>query len=195
MENIISRIKTKSVDLLSFFKALIIHPRNIGALCTSSSYLAQAMAEYVHLNPGEIVVELGPGTGVITEALLKQGTPPQQIVAIEFLPNFAIKLQQRFPDIHVIQGNAVELETLIAPYHQVKYIVSSLPLRSLPLELSQNILQQIEKVLPKHGYYIQFTYSYKHDTFGMLSNFKRVSAKRIWRNLPPARVDVRMKEI
>ncbi|MFI4954457.1 MAG: class I SAM-dependent methyltransferase [Gammaproteobacteria bacterium] len=193
MENIISRIKSKSSELFSFFKVLILHPRSIGALCPSSSYLANAMAEHIQLKPGEIVVELGSGAGVITEALLKHGCPPNQIVAVEFMPAFAEKLRTRFPNITTIEGNAIDLVKLLSPYPGVKYVVSSLPLRSLPVELSKGILEQIEKILPSNGYYIQFTYSYKHDTFGLLPNFKRIHAKRIWRNLPPARVDVRVK--
>jgi phosphatidylethanolamine/phosphatidyl-N-methylethanolamine N-methyltransferase len=190
MDKLITQIKSKSEQLFTFLHALLKNPRGIGAFCPSSTYLAHEMVRHVQIKPNEIALELGPGTGVITQALLNQEYPSQQIIAIEYSDVFAKKLQTRFPQIKVIQGDAVELDKLIDPTMQVTYIISSLPLRSLPLETSKAILAQIAKILPPGGRYIQFTYGYNHSTFGQLTTFKHVHNKRVWLNFPPARVDI-----
>lgn len=176
--------------LLTFLQALIKNPRGIGAFCPSSPYLAREMVRNVQIKHNEQVLELGPGTGVITQALLASGCPAQQVIAVEYSPAFAEKLHTRFPNIKIIQGNAAELDRLINPEEQIAYVISSLPLRSLPLAISRTILDQIEKILCPGGYYIQFTYSYGHNIFGEFTTLKHMSSKRVWLNFPPARVDV-----
>jgi phosphatidylethanolamine/phosphatidyl-N-methylethanolamine N-methyltransferase len=177
--------------MYSFFKALMHNPRGIGAIFPSSKFLAQEMASHVLQNNKGVVVELGAGTGVVTQALMRAGIPPENIILIENSRALVKKLRRCFPTLHIIEGTAADLTTLLA-YEQRKIctIISSLPLRSLPKQVTLSILDQINYLLAANGRYIQFTYSFAQDQFFALLDRKRISSKRIWLNLPPARVDV-----
>jgi phospholipid N-methyltransferase len=177
--------------MLSFLKALAHNPRATGAILPSSPFLAKEMAAHVIKNPAGVVVELGAGTGVVTKALLRAGVQPWTLIVIESSSNMVKKLRKRFPNIQIIEGNAADLSRLlIHEKREVHTIISSLPLRSLPKATTQTILQQINAVLAQHGRYIQFTYSFTQDPCFSLKNFQHILSKRIWMNLPPARVDV-----
>ncbi len=177
--------------MYSFLKALAHNPRATGAIFPSSPFLAKEMVSHIVQNHEDIVVELGAGTGAVTKALLQSGIDPNTIVAIESSSDLVKKLRHRFPAVQVIEGNAADLALLLATEkREVHTIISSLPLRSLPKPVTQSILNQIDSVLSKQGRYIQFTYSFTQDSSFALANFKHILSKRIWMNLPPARVDV-----
>src|SRR5580704_12042980 len=97
------RLLQKHKGIYSFGKAMVCHPRRTGAILPSSKRLAKTMVAQVHLPPDKIVIELGPGTGVITEELIVSGISPSQIIAIEYQTEFAEALKQRFPDVKVIE--------------------------------------------------------------------------------------------
>ena len=190
------QISYKYENISIFLKALMINPRGTGAICPSSKRLAKEMVSQVFLDDQEgIIIELGGGTGVVTEQLIQASVPPEKIIVIEYSAPLAKTLRNRFPTVKIIEGNAVDLAILLKNnLHKVNTIISSLPLRSLPETTAQLILQQIKSVLPIGGHYIQFTYSFTHNKVYSLSNFQEIYSKRIWLNLPPARVDVWKKQ-
>lgn len=178
-------------ELAAFFKVLLKCPRHVGAIFPSSVYLAQEMANKAASDTTGYVVELGPGTGVITHALLESGIAPERLIAVEFSNELAEHLQKRFSNIKVIQGDAANLSDLLGVYsNKVSTIVSGLPLRSLPTVMTEQILQQVAAVLVKGGRFIQFTYGYRVLNEIFPAHFYRIYSKWIWRNLPPARVDI-----
>ncbi len=182
---------SKKNNRLSFLKALVKAPATIGAITPSSHFLGKEMAAHICYQPGEVIVELGAGTGVVTEALLRVGVSPEDLIVIEFSHAFAIQLRLKFPKLHIIEGDAAELLNLLQKVSKpVRSIISSLPLRTLPKSKTETILQQITIALAPHGRYIQFTYNLKISDYPALSNYHRILSKIIWRNLPPARVDV-----
>jgi len=190
-DGMIKRWARRMLDALVFFKTSVRHPRMTGAILPSSNRLAKEMVSHVILNEGELVVELGAGTGVVTEALIKSGISPSHIIAIEYSPILAKKLQKRFPTVQVIKGDAANLIALLGDQHaRVSTVISGLPLRSLPKLTSQKILQQIAALLPSGSRYIQFTYYVGQSLFFSPMRIKSNYSKIIWLNLPPARVDV-----
>jgi phosphatidylethanolamine/phosphatidyl-N-methylethanolamine N-methyltransferase len=187
----VKRLIQRMLDIFIFFKVLVRNPRITGAILPSSNRLAKEMVSHVVIDKRNLVLELGAGTGVVTAALLKMGVRPEKIIAIEFSEVLAKKLQKRFPEIHVIEGNAVYLDILIGEQEScVNTVISGLPLRSLPKAVSETILQKISALLPAGGRYIQFTYSFKQNPSFSPLHFKRKYSKMVWLNLPPARVDV-----
>ena len=181
----------KHQSTLQFLKALAINPRATGAVLPSSKRLAKEMASFIELSENGLVVELGPGTGVITEAILAAGVPPKQLIAIEYAPHLAKQLQARFPDITVIEGDAADMRKLLKDRTQsIDAVISGLPLRSLPDEVAQAILTAIPKILTPVGRYIQFTYDIRRDSDYYPEHFFLAESSIIWRNIPPARVDV-----
>lgn len=173
-----------------FIKEAASHPITVGAAWPSSKHLAEGIAAVVNLGSG-IVVELGAGTGVVTKALLKRGIKPSQLFVVERSPAMSQYIRKNFPKLHVLEGDAQELSQLLGPKNQpVKTIVSSLPLRSLPNKVVKEIGKQIEKVMAKNSYFIQFTYSLHRKPKPPSPQLQWLESKYIWRNLPPARIDI-----
>lgn len=179
-------------QLGAFFKAIITNPRKMGTVWPSSKRLAAAMVAHVPLMGEGWVIELGAGTGPITEALISHGVDPKRIISIEYQANFVDKLRERFPEIKVIKGDATHLIQFLADFNSkpIDAVVSSLPLISLPKDARDKILHQIDQLLLKGGRYIQYTYSYKEMRFENLKKYRKVFSSRVWLNIPPARVDV-----
>jgi phosphatidylethanolamine/phosphatidyl-N-methylethanolamine N-methyltransferase len=186
-------IEERLADEARFFKSWLDNPMIAGAVSPSGRALARMMARYVDpLEPGPII-ELGPGTGAITEALLQRGIAPDRLYMIEFDPGFCRLLARRFPGVHVIRGDAYRLsETLEAYLSQpAAAIVSSLPLLMKPERRRLALLADAFTRLAPNGRFIQFTY-------GPVSPIPRgraggpafqvESSPPVWWNLPPARV-------
>lgn len=177
-----------------FAREIIRNPRAMGAAVPSSAKLARAMAAQVPLvEDGGLVVEVGAGTGVVTAALLQRGILPENLIVVERAPALVMHLRQHFPHLRVIEGDAGHLKSLLgADFHRVKTIVSGLPLRSLPRPVVESIIRQYDKILENGGLLIQFTYDLlnRAKSIGMEKHFVRIASIIIWRNLPPARVEV-----
>ena len=183
-----------------FLRELVAQPAAMGALCASSPRLAQRMASWVDPAAPGLVVELGGGTGVITAALLARGVAPQRLVVIEQSAALAAHLARRFPQIHVVHGDAAELPCLAespawprdeggAPL-AVRCIVSGLPLLSIPLPVRQRILHAGAQVLAPGGRLLQFTYAMRGPSLWQAAGLVGQARERVLANLPPARIDV-----
>lgn len=176
-------------DQFRFLKGLAERPRMTGAIAPSGPVLAKAMA--AHVDPdGELpVIELGPGTGVVTKALIERGVAPERIIAIEYSPDFCQLLAERFPGITIIRGDAYDLEgSLDGRAERVSNVVSSLPLVARPprdrRKLIQDGLGRTEPGKP----FIQFSYLVKGPVEAVPGSFSVEASPWIWRNMPPARV-------
>jgi len=105
--------KPRLDDEVRFLRSWIEKPLAMGAVMPSGKLLARTMASYVDLNSDAPVIELGPGTGPITTALVERGVDPRRLVLVEYSPNFCALLRERFPKATVVQGDAYSLrETL-----------------------------------------------------------------------------------
>lgn len=183
----------RQLPWLLFAREIWRNPRTMGAACPSSPRLAKMMA---HLVPEDqsVVVELGAGTGIITKALLQRGIAPERLVSVEISKTLANFLQQHYPQVRVINGDARHLSDLLgSDCQRVNTIVSGLPFRSLPRAIGRDIVKQIEEILPVGGLLIQFTYDLSGRATYLPHHFKRVSVRLVWNNLPPARIDVYQK--
>lgn len=185
------KIICKLINLKVFFKALIANPKATGAIMPSSKRLAFEIASHAYLPENGLLIELGAGTGVITEALLQQNICPENLIAVERSAELVKNLRLRFPGLQIIEGNAANLREMLGnSKNRVNTIVSSLPLRSLPKPLVAEILETIEAILPIGGKYIQYTYSFSENYLPSLTHCQKIFSKRIWLNFPPARVDI-----
>jgi phosphatidylethanolamine/phosphatidyl-N-methylethanolamine N-methyltransferase len=149
------------------------------------------MAQCINPQSEGYVVELGGGTGPVTAALLARGIAPERLIVIEQSAALSRHLRRRFPFIKVVCGNAEQLPELLANYDgPVSSIVSSLPLRSLKAESVQAIVSQCHAVLSPGGVLVQFTYAFWGSSPLEAPGCEKVSSRMVWRNFPPARVDV-----
>ena len=97
-------------DSTLFLREWLANPQRTGAVAPSSPKLAAAMARWLPSDPESYVLELGPGTGAVTQALIERGLREERLVAIENNPKLARLLRQRFPRAHIITGDAWHLD-------------------------------------------------------------------------------------
>ena len=184
-------------DTTLFLQEWLVNPQRTGSVVPSSRRLAAAMARWLPPNPDSFVLELGPGTGIVTEALLKRGLREEKLVAIENNPKLAGLLHERFPRAHVIVGDAWQLDDLLRNHHRpiesVGAVISSLPLLNFSEEKAGALAQKIRAVLEPQGHWVQFSYRIDKLRPRGASSFRLHASKIVWLNFPPARVSVFQK--
>lgn len=183
----------KVLDEVRFLKNWIDKPLMTGAVAPSSPQLARLMASYVDPDRPGFVVELGPGTGVVTQALLDRGIAPERIVSIEYNADFCSLLRQRYPGVHFVQGDAYRLPQAIAglvgsrPF-PLSAVVSSLPLFTRPLPERTRLLDDSFTRMEPNAPFIQFSYALVSPVPHGSTRFEIERSGWVVRNLPPARV-------
>jgi phosphatidylethanolamine/phosphatidyl-N-methylethanolamine N-methyltransferase len=189
----VARVEKKSLrldDEVQFIRSWIEKPLSTGAVMPSSRVLARAMARYVDPQADGPVIELGPGTGPVTQALVKQGIDPARLILVEFNPDFCRLLRSRYPQATVVQGDAYRLRRLLETYvaEPAAAIVSGLPLVTKPLRTRLRLISDAMTLLATGAPFVQFTYAMLPPIPKGLSGVRAEASELIWMNLPPARV-------
>ena len=183
-------------DGLGFFGAFLGQPGSVGAVLPSTRYLARALVGRLDLQPGELVVEFGPGTGPVT-AVIRELLPSRaKFLGIELEPKFHDLLTQRFPTMEFHLGSAGDLPRILADRGLPKAmrIVSGLPFASLPAKVQDAVVDGVSSCLHEHGDFRTFQYMH---AYGMqkAKRFRELMAERfasferigpVIRNVPPA---------
>jgi phosphatidylethanolamine/phosphatidyl-N-methylethanolamine N-methyltransferase len=182
-------------DEVRFLRSWIEKPLHMGAVMPSGRVLARTMAQYVDINSTGPVVELGPGTGAITSALIEHGVDQKRLVLVEYNPGFCALLRDRYPHAKVVQGDAYALRdslwnVLSAP---ASAVVSGLPLVTKPMLTRLKLIRDAFVALAPGAPFVQFTYSVAPPIPKSLPGVSTEASERIWMNLPPARVWVYRK--
>src|SRR5260370_42476727 len=162
---------------------------------SSGRFLARTMAQYVDTDSKGPVVELGPGTGAITSALIEHGVDQKRLVLVEYNPSFCALLRDRYPEAKVVQGDAYALRdslwnVLSAP---ASAVVSALPLVTKPMLTRLRLIRDAFLALAPRAPFVQFTYSAVPPIPKSLPGVSTEASERLWMNLPPARVWVYRK--
>src|SRR5580700_10101204 len=182
-------------DEVRFIRSWIERPLSIGAVTPSGKPLARTMARYVDPASDGPVVELGPGTGPVTEALVQAGVSPSRLVLVEFNPSFCRILRSRYPDATLVQGDAYSmrrlLETLLL--QPAAAVVSGLPLVTKPIKERLRLIRDAFDLMVPGAPFVQFTYSVAAPLPKRIGGFSVEASERIWMNIPPARVWVYRK--
>ena len=177
-------------DEMQFIRSWIEKPLSTGAVMPSSKVLARTMARYVDADSTGPVIELGPGTGPVTEALVRHGVDPARLILVEFNPDFCRLLRARYPRATVVQGDAYRLRRQLESYvHEpAAAIVSGLPLVTKPLRTRLRLISDAMALLAPGAPFVQFTYAMVPPIPKALSGITAEASEMIWMNLPPARV-------
>lgn len=177
-------------DEVRFIRSWLKKPLAIGAVTPSSRLLARTMAGYVDPAKSGPVIELGPGTGPVTEALIERGIDQSRLVLVEFNPTFCQMLRKRFPKATVVQGDAYGLRHTLAHVGggPAAAVVSGLPLFTKPLRMRMRLLKEAFGLMQAGAPFVQFTYAVVPPIPKSYSGARVEASERIWMNLPPARV-------
>ena len=180
-------------DETAFLRKLLENPRLTGAVAPSGPHLARAMAKAVAgASRDGLVIELGPGTGPVTKALIESGIARDRLVLVEYDPSFCRMLAHRFAPARVVQGDAYDLPKTLAEFagRRVAAVVSSLPLLNQPPALRARLIEDAFRLMGPQGLFVQFTYGLKSPIPKQIciNRYAGHCTAPIWRNLPPARV-------
>ncbi|WP_245515122.1 class I SAM-dependent methyltransferase [Jiella endophytica] len=190
-----ARPRIKVSDEARFFRGWLQRPLITGAVSPSSRALGRAMAAYVPdpaaFSANSKVLELGPGTGVVTQMLIARGVPERSLVLVEYSSEFCKLLKKRFPDAEVIQGDAYSIGASLPQWIGVdplEAVVSSLPLFTRPDEMRETVIgRSLERMQPGAPF-IQFSYALTQPVKPARIGARLELSPWIKRNLPPARV-------
>jgi phosphatidylethanolamine/phosphatidyl-N-methylethanolamine N-methyltransferase len=174
-----------SLSYGAFLRGLIANPKGVSAPTPSSLVLAEAIAAELDLSRPGLVVELGPGTGAVTAALIRRVGAPR-ILAIEREPSFIAPLKTRFPSLDVRCGDALSFERFLPPDAMVAAVVSGLPLLHFPHAARHALLERALACQEAGGLFIQLSYSWRPPV--KPGEGVTLSKRAIWQNFPPAHV-------
>jgi phospholipid N-methyltransferase len=172
-----------------FARSFLRHPVMQGSLVPSSRFLVNDVLRRVDWENARLVVELGPGVGTLTQAILKRMHPEAALVAIELNADFVDYLRNEVDDprLHVVRGSAADVGKILADLKlsQVNYIISSLPYSNMRDSARREILQESGRVLAPKGVLLIFQYTTKVLPY-LKSRFKSVHQDFQLLNIPPA---------
>lgn len=147
-------------DELKFFKGWIDKPKAVGSIVPTSSITARKMASVVNPMSGLPVLEVGPGTGVITRAILAQGVKPENLYAVEYSPDFVRHLRQLYPGVNVIEGDAFNLDATLGDESGLTFdsVISGVPLLNFPVAQRIAYVESLLDRIPTGRPVVQLTY-------------------------------------
>lgn len=179
-------------DEARFIRSWFERPLVTGAVSPSGKALARMLASF--LDPAEPgpVLELGPGTGPVTEAIVARGFPEERLVLIEFNPSFVDLLRTRFPKARIVQGDAYHVRKTLSHEEIEPFsgVISSLPLLTKPARQRAQLLDDCLSLSRPGAAFAQFTYGVQPpiplNVIG--ADTRAQGSPMVWRNIPPARV-------
>jgi phosphatidylethanolamine/phosphatidyl-N-methylethanolamine N-methyltransferase len=172
----------------SWLGRFLAAPRRIGAIAPSGPALARAMIAELPLGGNGMILELGPGNGVFTAALIDHGVAPERIVAVEYDEGMVNALRRRFPRLRAVRGDAFDRAAMQAEAPEgYTAVLSGLPLLNYPKADGSALVRGLLAAMPAGARFVQFSYGLTPPVAPAPDLFVRRAAI-VWRNVPPARV-------
>lgn len=178
---------------LLFMSKFLRHGIKIASIWPSSKALSKATIQRVDFDKAKVIVELGAGTGPITNQVIRRLKPHTTFLAIERDADFARILRERFsnlPNVEIIHADVRDLGALLEARKitSVDYFLSGLPTPSLPPEVRQDLLASVRKYLAPHGHYSNITEIPYYYLKYYQSHFHNVDFQFVAINMPPGGV-------
>lgn len=184
------------LEHVQFFGAFLRKPADVGAVLPSSPSLARALLLGCDLQNARSVVELGPGTGVVTHMILQRMGPRTRFIAVELDAKSVRGLRRRFPGVPVYHDTAENIARYLKRQGQTQTecIISGLPWATMEFSVQHRIMNQVLAALAPNGVFTTFAYVHafwmpKAQRFRrwLRRHFEKVEISRVvWRNVPPA---------
>jgi len=178
-------------DYVRFFGAWIANPLRVAAIAPSSSSLCRLMTREIPTADGPIL-ELGPGTGVFTKAMIARGVNERDLTLVEYGEDFAASLRRRFPQSRVLQMDAAHIaRDCMQQNSRFSAVISGLPLLSMAPEKIETILANAFDLCRNDAAFYQFTYGPRCPVSPKILQALKLEATLVGatiRNLPPAAV-------
>ena len=177
-------------------KNFIKSPTSVGSIWPSSPVLANAITTDINLEKSSSIVELGPGTGIFTEYIIKKKEHNAKFFVVELNPELCNIIKNKYPTIKVYNESAANLELLKNEerLEHIETIISGLPWASFPTHVQNSIMEAIHVSLKPNGIFTTFAYI-QGALLPSAIKFRRLlkkyfssveTSKIVWRNIPPA---------
>jgi len=183
-------LAVKFDDELKFFKGWIDKPKTVGSIVPTSSIAARRMASVVNPDSGLPVLELGPGTGVITRAILALGVKPENLYSVEYSDDFVRHLTAQFPGVNIIKGDAFDLEATLGDRRGMVFdsVVSGVPLLNFPVAQRIRYIEDLLGRIPAGRPIMQLTYGPLSPVPPGRGDYKVEHYDFVLRNIPPTQL-------
>ncbi len=146
-----------------FARNFFRHPRMLGSIVPSSRFLIRQLLKPVDWSQAKVIVEYGPGVGVITSEVLRRMGPEAMLIAIETNPEFVAYLRSSIPDerLHVVEGSAEAVDEILQRFGQssASYVISGIPFSTIPAKVRERILLKTCEVLKPGGSFLVYQFS------------------------------------
>jgi phospholipid N-methyltransferase len=152
-----------SGDAMLFFRNFFRHPRMLGSIIPSSRFLIKQLLEPIDWDKARVIVEYGPGVGGITHEIVRRMRPDARLIAIEMNPEFVTFLRGTLVDerFQVVEGSAADVMQILQNfgYSKADYIISGIPLGSMPPTIREPILRNTREALAGSGSFFVFQFT------------------------------------
>jgi len=180
-----------------FLSTFFSERKQVGAVAPSSRFLVNTMCNKINFKEADVILELGPGTGVFTTEILKRAKPNSKIILFELNETFFQLLVDKYndPRIEVLYSSADEILDVLKErkIEKVDAILSSLPLTVIQEEVKEKIMEQSFSCLKENGTYVQYQYSLNAKKL-LTKTFGKLKMGFVPANIPPAFVYLARKK-
>ena len=184
------RFEKKFDEEIRFFKGMMQGPKTVGAIVPTSSVTAKRMASVIDVKSGLPVLELGPGTGVITKQILARGVPAAKIVSVEYSEDFYRRLVEDYAGVNFIHGDAFDLKNILGGFADQTFdcVISAVPMLSFPMEARIQLLEDLLSRIPQGRPVVQITYGPVSPIIAKPDRYHIQHFDFVVRNIPPAQL-------
>jgi len=189
--NHVKRLGLHPEKALAFFQGFLREPQRVGSVVPSSRFLERRLVKVGKINSARLVVELGPGTGGTTEALLRALPDDARLLAIEIDPYFARMLRTEVDDPRLIvhEGSAEEVAVAIERHRlsPPEVVVSGIPFSTMPSDVGESILRSVWTLLAPGGRFVAYQFRNRVSALGRdILGYPEIDMEFF--NVPPSRV-------
>lgn len=184
------RLGRKFDEEIRFFKGWMSNAKAVGAILPTSTITARRMASVINPASGLPVLELGPGTGVITKAILERGLEPSNLVSVEYSTDFYNQLRANFAGVNFVNGDAFDLEHTLGELKDQTFdsVVSAVPLLNFPMHRRVDLIGDLLSRIPVGRPVVQISYGALSPVVAMPDRYSIQRLDFVVRNIPPAQL-------
>ncbi len=186
----LDRLRPQPDNRFAFLQGFLKRPREVGSIVPSSRFLERRIVRRAGVDRAKVIIELGPGTGGTTRALLRAMRPDARLIAIEINPRF-VRLLQRDgdPRLSVHQGSAADIATVLERegFDHADLILSGIPFSTMTRRIGLEILRSVHDSLSTGGVFVAYQVRDRVEDLGS-QLFGRGDVQTEILNMPPMRV-------
>lgn len=185
-----NKLAARFDEEVRFLKGWLDRPKAVGAVLPTSGVTAKRMASVIDPASGLPVLELGPGTGVITRAILARGIGPGHLYSVEYSADFAEQLRGDFPGVNIIEGDAFDLDTALGEARNFVFdsVICAVPMLNFSVERRVRLIEDLLSRIPAGRPVVQITYGPLSPVPAGKGNYVVKHFDFVLRNLPPAQL-------